>query len=352
VLTIKPKNDCRWDLVSLGEVLLRFDPGDERIHNSRTFRVWEGGGEYNVARGLAKVFNLNTGVITALADNALGRLAEDLVKQGGVDTSEILWRETDGMSEKTRNGLYFIERGWGMRPPLSCFDRANTAISQLQPDDVDWNRMFEESGTRWFHTGGVFTGLSETTPKTAAAAMQAAKENGAIVSYDLNYRDSLWRTRGGRAAANEINKSLLPFVDLVFGVPGFDARLANFNENSFRSTAQNLQNEFPNLKIVASTLRNVTTADTHDLSAICYSNEQVFKAFDYKNVRVLDRVGSGDAFASGFIYGFLSGKNEQFAVDCGTAHATLAMTTPGDNSMAKLSEVLDLMQGGDHVAKR
>ncbi len=192
------KKDCRWDLVSLGEVLLRFDPENERIHAARSFRVFDGGAEYNVARNLAKVFRQKTAIITALADNALGRLAEDFILQGGVDASEIRWREHDGRGANTRNGIYFIERGFGLRPPNSCFDRANTAVSQLKAGDVDWRQIFAEKGARWFHTGGVFTVLSETTAETANEAILIAKERGVIISYDLNYRDSLWKTRGGK----------------------------------------------------------------------------------------------------------------------------------------------------------
>ncbi|HSK73212.1 MAG TPA: sugar kinase, partial [Pyrinomonadaceae bacterium] len=216
MLNIKDNKDCRWDFVSLGEVMLRFDPENDRIHNARSFRVWEGGGEYNVARSLSKVFRLDAAIITALADNQIGRLVEDLIWQGGVDSSEILWRETDGISRKVRNGMYFIERGFGLRSPVGCSDRGNTAISQLKKGDIDWQNIFNKKGARWFHTGGIFVGLSDTTPGAALEAMRKAKENGAIVSYDLNYRDSLWSERGGRDAANALNHELLPLADVVF----------------------------------------------------------------------------------------------------------------------------------------
>jgi 2-dehydro-3-deoxygluconokinase len=182
--------------------------------------------------------------------------------------------------------------------------------------------------------------------------MQAAKENAAIVSYDLNYRDSLWRNKGGRDAANRLNKELLPLADVAFGVFDFDSKLSVYDEAVFRLAAEKMLEEFPNLKAVVSTLREVHSASRHDLSAVCFVSNQVVKARDYSNVDVFDRVGSGDAFAAGFIYGFLAGKDAQYAVDCGTASAVLAMTTLGDNSSSTLAEVERLMQGAGADAVR
>lgn len=342
MLNIKPKNSCRWDFVSLGEVMIRFDPGDDRIQNARTFRVWEGGGEYNVARSLSKVFRCETAIVTALADNQIGRLVEDLMWQGGVDTSQVLWRETDGISRKVRNGMYFIERGFGLRPPVGCSDRGNTAISQLKTGDIDWQKVFGESGARWFHTGGIFAGLSETTRDVALEAMQKAKESGAVVSYDLNYRASLWSERGGRDAANALNHELLPFADVVFGVENFDAAYAAYAEETFRRAASDIRSKFPDLKVIATTLRDVKSASRHDLSAVCFAEDKVFKANDFTDLEVLDRVGSGDAFAAGLIYGQLAGKDAQFSINCGAANSALTLTTPGDGSAATLSEIENL----------
>ncbi len=356
ILSSKSAGECRWELASLGEILLRFDPENERIHNARSFRVFDGGGEYNVAKNLAKVFRGRATIVTALADNALGRLAEDFVFQSRVDASNVLWREADGKDGNTRNGLYFIERGFGLRAPDSCFDRANTAVSQLKSGEIDWQGIFgSENGSRWFHTGGIFVGLSETTPDVAAEAMRIAKQNGAIVSYDLNYRDSLWKNRGGKDYANNLNRALLPFADIVFGAFDFDSGSARFDEKVFRNSAEKMIEQFPNLKIVASTLREVYSASRHDFSAVCYADGEVFKARSYKNIEILDRVGSGDAFASGFIYGLLNeinGKDAQFAVDCGTAHGALTMTTMGDNSTATLNEIERLMNNGGANVRR
>lgn len=345
MLKIKSKADCRWDLISLGEVLLRFDAGDERIHTTQNFRVFDGGGEYNVARNLSKVFGQKTAIITALSDNGLGRLAENLILQGGVDASEILWRALDDGGANTRNGLYFIERGFGLRAPASTFDRANTAVSQLKTGDIDWQTILAGSRTRWLHTGGILVGLSDSTPDVAIEAIRAARENGSIVSYDLNYRDSLWKGRGGKTEANKINRTLLPFADVVFGVPDFNANFAEFSADEFQAAARKLQTEFPNLKVIATTLREVKSAGVHNLTAVCFASGEVFKAENYTNVQVFDRVGSGDAFAAGFIYGFLSGKDIRYSIECATAHACLAMTTPGDNSMARLAEIESLMCG-------
>lgn len=319
--------------------MLRFDPENDRIHNTRGFRVWEGGGEYNVARSLSKVFRLDAVIVTALADNQIGRLIEDLIWQGGVDSSEILWRETDGISRKTRNGMYFIERGFGLRSPVGCSDRGNTAVSQLQTGDVDWQEIFGKHGARWFHTGGIFAGLSETTPEVALEAMRKAKENGAIVSYDLNYRDSLWKERGGRDAANALNQQLLPLADVVFGVENFNASFSEYDEEKFQSAAGDLIKKFPNLKIAATTLRDVRSASRHSLSAVCFAAGEIVKAADYADLEVTDRVGSGDAFAAGLIYGLLAEKGIEFALNCGVANSALTLTTLGDGSAATLNEV-------------
>lgn len=350
MLKIKDEKNCRWDLVSLGEVLLRFDSGDERIHTAQNFRVFDGGGEYNVARNLAKTFRKRTAIVTALANNPLGRLAENLIWEGGVDASEILWRE----DENTRNGLYFVERGFGLRVPDSCFDRSNTAVSQLKAGDINWRRIFGEKKSRWFHTGGIFTGLSETTPEVAVEAIEIARENGTIVSYDLNYRASLWKNRGGKQAANKLNREFLPFADVVFGVisDDFEPSVTEFDEQKFQTAAEKMRKDFPNLQMIVSTVRDIHNASSHNFSAVCFADDRIIVADKYIQTNVLDRVGSGDAFVSGFIYGLLNGKDLKFAVDCGAAHGVLVMTTAGDNSTATVREIEHLMRGDSSAAKR
>lgn len=334
--------------MSLGEVLLRFDPGDERVHTARNFRVWEGGGEYNVARNLAKCFRLETAIATALADNQIGRLVEDLIDQGGVDVSEILWRETDGISRRVRNGMYFMERGFGLRSPTGCSDRGNTAVSQLAPGDIDWDLVFSERGTRWFHTGGIFAALSATTAEVASEAMKSAKQHGAIVSYDLNYRASLWSGRGGREAANELNRELLEFADVVFGVEDFSAGFGEFDEDKFRAAAEEMLSRHDGLQIVATTLRDVSSASRHSLSGVCYVEGDVVKAGNYADVEVLDRVGSGDAFAAGLIYGLLTAQPMQASIELAVAAGVLSLCSLGDGLFAQLDEIERLVNKSDH----
>lgn len=355
-LTIRPKEKCRWDLVSLGEVMLRFDPGEKRIWTTRTFDVYEGGGEYNVARGLKRCFGLDTAVVTAFADNPIGRLAQDLIYQGGVDQSLVRWVAYDGVGRTVRNGLNFTERGFGVRAALGCSDRGHTAISQLKLGEIDWENIFGKLGARWFHTGGIFCALSATTPEVALEAMQAARKHGTIVSYDLNYRESLWKSFGGKARAQEVNRKLASCVDVMLGneedfsaalgfeVPGMDQHLTAFEVDGFKTMILKVVQEFP-FKVVATTLRKAKTATRNDWSAICFDDGQFCQATDRENLEILDRVGGGDSFASGFIYGFLAGKDAKWAVECGAAHGALAMSTPGDTAMVTLDEVLKLMKG-------
>jgi len=337
--------------------MLRFDPGDVRVETTRNFRVWEGGGEYNVARGLKRCFGLRTTVVTAIADNSIGRLIQDLIFQGGVDQSHIRWVPYDGVGRTVRNGLNFTERGFGVRAASGCSDRGNTAISQLEPGDINWDVIFEEEESRWFHTGGIFAGLSRTTAETAREAMDAARRQGTIVSYDLNYRESLWKFMGGHRRAAAVNRSLVSKVDVLIGneedfttglgfeVEGLNSDFSNLSIDSYRKMMEQLLSEFPNVRIVAATLRNVKSASRNDWGAICYCDGNFYRSITRENLEIYDRIGGGDSFSSGLIFGLLSGKGEQWALECGAAHAALAMTTPGDTSMATLLEVEKLMKG-------
>jgi 2-dehydro-3-deoxygluconokinase len=357
-LKIKPKSGCAWDLVALGEVMLRLDPGDSRVSTAREFRVWEGGGEYNVARGLRRCFGLQTAVVTALADNPVGRLVEDFMLQGGVDLRHLKWVPYDGVGRTARNGLNFTERGFGVRAAVGCSDRGHTAISQLKPGEIDWTQIFTREGVRWFHTGGIFCALSETTPLVAKEAMETAKKSGAIVSYDLNYRASLWKSIGGQAKAQQVNRALAPLIDVVLGneedftaalgfsVEGLDESHSQLDPTNFKRMIEKVVREFPNLSVVATTLRNARTATMNDWGAVGYYDGKFHEAPVHENLEIYDRVGGGDSFASGLIYGFLAGKDFSWAIECGAAHGALAMTTPGDTSMATLAEVLQVMKGG------
>src|SRR5437868_11416895 len=331
VLNVKPKEDCRWDLVSLGEVMLRLDPGDGRVAMTRSFRVWEGGGEYNVARGLKRGFGMDTTVVTALADNPVGRLVQDLIYQGGVDQSHLRWVAYDGIGRQVRNGLNFTERGFGVRGAVGCSDRGHTAVSQLQPGDIDWEKIFGDEGARWLHTGGIFCALSETTPQVAREAIEVARKHGTIVSYDLNYRESLWKSIGGKARAQEVNRELAPLIDVMLGneedftaclgfeVEDVDANLSKLDIGNFRRMIERATSDFPNFKVVATTLRNAKTARINDWGAVCYAAGEFYQAVTRDDLEIFDRIGGGDSFASGLIYGFLAEKGPQYAVDCGAA---------------------------------
>jgi 2-dehydro-3-deoxygluconokinase len=357
MLNLRAKQECRWDLVSLGEVMLRLDPGDGRIHTTRQFQVWEGGGEYNVARGLKRCFGMRTAVVTAFADNPVGRLIQDLIYQGGVDQSHVLWVKYDGVGRTVRNGLNFTERGFGVRAAVGCSDRGHTAASQLKPGQIDWDEIFGREGSRWFHTGGIFCALSETTPLVAKEAMQAARKHGTVVSYDLNYRPSLWKGIGGEERAREVNRELAQYVDVMLGneedftaalgfrVEGLDKHLSKLDVGNFKTMIREAVKAYPNFQVVATTLRNAKTASINDWGAVCYYEGEFYEARQRENLEIFDRVGGGDSFASGLIYGFLEGKGPQYAVDCGAAHGALAMTTPGDTTMATLAEVEKVMGG-------
>jgi 2-dehydro-3-deoxygluconokinase len=355
-LKIRLKESCRWDLIALGEVMLRFDPGDRRIATTRSFHVSEGGGEYNVARGLKRCFGLDTAIVTVFAENPVGALLLDLIYQGGVDPSLIRWVKYDGIGRKVRNGLNFTERGFGLRAPLGCSDRGHSAASQMKPGDTDWDSIFGTLGTRWFHTGGIFAALSETTAEVAVEAMRAAKKHSIIVSYDLNYRPSLWKDIGGQKRAQAVNRSLAPLVDVMIGneedfsaalgfeVPGVDGRLSDLPVERFQEMIAEVVKQF-SFSVVATTLRTAVSSTRNHWGAMCYADGAFYSATHRNDLEIYDRVGGGDSFASGFIYGWLSGQSPQWAVECGAAHGALAMTTPGDTSMATLPEVLQLMEG-------
>jgi 2-dehydro-3-deoxygluconokinase len=355
-MKIRDAASARHDLVSLGEVMLRLDPGDGRVSTARSFQVWEGGGEYNVARGLRRCFGMRTAIVTALVDNAVGRLVEDLMLQGGCDLTWLRWVDDDGVGRRARNGLNFTERGFGVRAALGCSDRGHTAVSQLKPGDIDWDAIF--SGARWFHTGGIFAALSETTPAVAREAMDAARRHGTIVSYDLNYRPSLWKGIGGAAKAREVNRELAGLVDVLFGneedfsvalgieIEGVDEHLSALPVDAFKAMIASARAQFPNVHAVATTLRVAHTATRNDWGAILWCDGELHQAATRTNLEILDRVGGGDSFASGLIYGLLAGRGPGWAVECGAAHGALAMTTPGDTSMATLAEVERVMKGG------
>ena len=358
-LSVRPASECRFDAVSLGEVMLRLDPGEGRIRTARSFRAWEGGGEYNVARGLRRAFGLRAAIVTALADNEIGRLVEDLILTGGLDTSFIQWVPYDGIGRGARNGLNFTERGFGVRGAVGVSDRGHTAVSQLKPGDVDWDHLFGQLGVRWLHTGGIFAALSESTAATVIEAVTSAKKYGTVVSYDLNYRPSLWQAIGGQTKAQEVNREIAGFIDVMIGneedftaslgfeVEGVDENLSALAVDKFAAMITKAAEAYPNFKVIGTTMRTVRTASINDWGAIAWSPATgVVQATHRERLEILDRVGGGDSFASGLIYGLLTGETLQTAVEYGAAHGALAMTTPGDTTMASKAEILKLAGGG------
>lgn len=362
---ITTKSEAKFDLISLGEVMLRLDPANTRVRTARRFDVWEGGGEYNVARGLRKCFGLKTAVLTALVDNEVGRLVEDLILQGGVATDHLLWRNFDGVGREARNGLNFTERGYGVRGAVGVSDRGHTAVSQLKESDFDWGQIFKAEGARWLHTGGIFAALSSTTADVAIRAAKEAKANGTIISYDLNYRPSLWKATGGKERAQEVNQRVAEQVDVIFGneedfevalgikIPGSDESYKELDLKAYERMIEETAKRYPNLQVIAVTLRTVKSASINDWSALAWSRSEGFSyGRTYENLEIFDRVGGGDSFASGMVYGALQGFPLQKALDYGLAHGALAMTTPGDTSMATLGEVKKLAEGGSARVQR
>lgn len=354
-----------FDAISLGEVMLRLDPGAGRTRTTRSFTVSEGGGEYNVARGLRKAFGLRTAIVTALADNEVGHLVEDLICQGGVDTRFLCWRDYDGIGRTVRNGLNFTERGFGVRGAVGVSDRGHTAVAALAPGDVDWDDVFGNHGSRWFHTGGIFAGLSESSAGVALEAVQAAKRHGVITSYDLNYRPSLWKGVGGQAKAQQVNRAIAPFVDVMIGneedftaslgfeVAGVGHNVDNLDVEAFAAMLASVCAAYPNFEVIATTMRTVRSATSNDWGAIAWSPDTgVVHATHRPQLEIFDRVGGGDSFASGLIFGLLDGRSLREALDLGAAHGALAMTTPGDTSMATRREVEALADGGGARVQR
>ncbi|MBO4390222.1 MAG: sugar kinase [Lachnospiraceae bacterium] len=363
-LKLRDAKECRFDAVSLGEIMLRLDPGEGRIRTARTFRAWEGGGEYNVIRGLHKCFGLKTAVITAFADNEVGKLMQDFIEQGGVDTSLIYWKKTDGIGRICSNGLNFTERGFGIRGAVGCSDRANTAISQATPEDFDFDYIFGELGVRWLHTGGIYAALSEQASATVIEAIKTAKKYGTIVSYDLNYRPSMWSAIGGQAKAQEVNREIAKYVDVMIGneedftaclgfkIEGNDEDLKELNIEGYRKMINEAAATYPNFKVVATTLRTVKTATVNDWKAIVWADGEIYQSKSYDGLEIMDRVGGGDSFASGLVYGLMETGDPEKAVNYGAAHGALAMTTPGDTSMASKAEVEAIMGGAGARVKR
>ncbi len=336
-LVVRPADECRFDVVTLGEVMLRLDPGEGRVRTARSFQVSEGGGEYNVGRALRRCFGQRVAHVTAIGDNDVGRLLEDLLLQGGVNLDHVVWKEADEVGRTNRTPLNFTERGFGVRAPRGVYDRAHSACGSLAPDDVDWEHLFGQLGVRWLHTGGIFAGLSESTLEVTRTAMAAARRRGTIVSYDINFRPSLWAAAGGVEAARRLTEELVGSVDVLFGV----------ETAAFADAVDRLGSDNPDVAVVAAPRRVVHSASSHDWGGVAWSRAGgVVEGTLHRSLAVLDRVGGGDAFAAGVMYGLLEGEALADALQLGVAHGALVMTTPGDTSSVDVAEVRRLASGG------
>lgn len=360
-LNIKDAQDAKYDLVSLGECMLRLSPAPhQRIEFAKNLEVHVGGGEYNVAYALSRL-GLRTGWVGGLNTSPMGRIVANHARSAGVDVSYAPVKPYDGVGSKDRIGLNFTEVGTSKRASVTLYDRGHSAAAAIEPEDVDWKKLFTEQGVRWLHTGGIYTALSDATRRTVAAAVKAAHQAGTIVSYDLNFRSKLWSSE----KAIETTKPLVPYIDCLIGneedfsavlgyeVQGVDIEKTDkLDTSAFKHMVEKVVKDYPNIKVVGTTLRGVKTALVNDWSAILWHDGQFYDGLQFDELEIEDRVGGGDGFASGFAYGFLTGRSPQECVDLGVAHGALLMSTAGDTSQITLEELTHVATGGSARIKR
>ena len=359
-LKIKKENEVQLDLLSLGECMIRLSPpGHQRIELTPVFEAYAGGGEYNVAYALAR-YGMRTGFVSSLVDNPLGAFIKNHARTSGMDVSEIKWVPYDGSGRTDRIGLNFTEVGIGVRASVTMYDRGNTAVSHMKPGDIDWERIFNQRKVRWFHTGGIFSALSDSCAEVALEAMKAAHEAGTIVSYDLNFRSKLWSSK----KAIEVTKKLIPFIDVLIGneedfqkvlgfeVEGTDENLKSLPVEAYKKMVKKVVTTYPNIIAVGTTLREVVSGLINNWSAIMYYDGTFYESRKFEGLEIEDRVGGGDGFCSGFVYGLLHDMSPQECVNLGAAHGALLQSTRGDTSMVTLEEVMHVMKGGSARIKR
>lgn len=359
-LAPRPAADAGLDLLTLGECMVRLSPpGHQRIELTPIFEAYAGGGEYNVSYALAR-YGMRTGWVSALVDNPLGHFIRNHARAAGMDVSDVVWVPFDGAGRADRVGLNFTEVGTGVRASVSVYDRGHTAVSHMKPADVDWEKLFKRRPVRWFHTGGIFSALSQSCAGTALAALSAAHASGAVTSYDLNFRSKLWSS----AEAVRVTKSLMPHIDVLFGneedfqmALGFAAEGVTEDYRAlpaaaYRAMVGNVVKAWPGLKAVGTTLREVVSGSVNNWSALLYAGGAFHESRRYENLEIEDRVGGGDGFAAGFIYGTLNGMTTAECVELGAAHGALLQTTRGDTSMVTMAETLHVMRGGGARIKR
>ena len=351
--------DAGRDFISLGALVHRLDPGIIPFRKALTCAIHVSGGEFNTAANLADCFGLNTGVATAMVDYPIGDLIAERVRAMGV-TPFYKRFEHNGVNGPNMATVY-SDRGQGVRAPVVFYNRCNEAAAQLKPGDFDWDAIFA-GGVRWFHSGGIFAALSPTTSEVIIEGMQAAKAAGAIVSYDLNFRAKLWQIWGGEDRASAVNRRIVENVDVLvgneedlqtgLGIPGPEvAAKSKLDPSAFTAMIDQVVGQFPQVRIVATTLREVHSTNRHSWSAVTWINGEVHLA-PTAELDVLDRVGGGDGFASGLIYGILSGEAPADAVRLGWAHGALITTFPGDTTMATVDDVRAFAAGGSARIRR
>ncbi len=359
-LKIKSESETQFDVLSLGECMIRLSPpGHQRIELTPYFEAYAGGGEYNVTYALAR-YGMRTSWVSRLVDNPLGHFIKNHARASGMDISEIVWVPYDGAGRADRIGLNFTEVGMGVRASVSMYDRGHTAIAHMKTGDVDWKRIFNQRRVRWFHTGGIFTALSESCAVVAVESMKAAHEAGTIVSYDLNFRSKLWPSK----KAIEVTKKLMPYIDVLIGneedfqkvlgfeVEGTDENLKNLPVEGYKKMVEKVVKTYPNVHAVGTTLREVVSGLVNNWSAIMYYDKTFYSSKRYENLEIEDRVGGGDGFCSGFVYGLLNGMTPQECVEMGAAHGALLQSTRGDTSMVTMEEIKHVMGGGSARIKR
>ncbi len=359
-LHIKSAPETTFDFLALGECMIRLSPpGHQRIELTPYFEAYAGGGEYNVSYALAR-YGLRSGWISRLVDNPLGHFIRNHARTSGMDISEVVWVPFDGSGRMDRVGLNFTEVGTGVRPSVTVYDRGHTAISHMKPGDVDWKRVFGVRKVRWFHTGGIFAALSKDCSDVAREAMRAAHEAGTIVSYDLNFRGKLWSS----SKATEVTKGLIPYIDVLIGneedfqkalgfeVRGTDESLRTLPVDEYTNMVSRVISQYPHVRAVGTTLREVVSGLVNNWSAILCYDGRFYRSRVYEKLEIEDRVGGGDGFCSGLVYGFLSGMAPQECVEMGAAHGALLQTTRGDTSMVTLDEIKHVMGGGSARIKR
>jgi 2-dehydro-3-deoxygluconokinase len=359
-LKIQSEQECNYDLLALGECMLRLSPpGHQRIELTPVFEAYAGGGEYNVAYALSR-YGLRAGWISRLVDNPIGHFIRNHAQTSGMDTSEVAWVPYDGVGRTDRIGINFTEIGIGVRASTSIYDRGNTAVSHMKPGDIDWKKIFSKKKARWFHTGGIFTALSDGCAGVVLEAMKAAHETGTVVSYDLNYRSKLWSAD----KSIEITKNLIPYIDVIIGneedfqksfgcsIKGIDANLQTLPVEVYKEMVKKIISQYSHFQVIGTTLREVTSGLLNNWSAIMYSQGKFYQSKKYCNLEVEDRVGGGDGFCSGIIYGMLNGLPPEECIELGAAHGALLQSTRGDTSMVTMEEIRYVMNGGSARIKR